>query len=794
MINKRKKRVLALGLSLTLLLGLLPTTALAAEATLHGTIIDQAGLPISDLSIVLEDRDYMPTARTVTDNKGGYTFSGLPVQDYYLRISGQGYNTITRPVSGDWNRMDYMLERQNSLAHTINFDNGDVSMLRALESKNDGKVTASAEDDGAKITFHSDDQAETVFVDKIIQMENGTISMYVTPQGTATHFGLNLRATASGSRIYVGTFDNEGQFGWKYWNGDGSHFSEQTFNGPRMAAGVTRDISVTLQGEQVILFVDDIEVFNVHVDGLTTGTGYVGVSTQDHSGVSYLIDNIRVISHDLTVNTELLQTLYDANKDQTQDNYTDESWTVLQEALAQAKAALEHPTVVDVYAAYSALDAAVAGLTEKLDLSLLHDCYQSYRGHGNNGYTDKSWTAFQNALRDAETILNNGGVTQAEVDAAYKALQDAYAGLKKSGSDSDRPSATEQTVSKVKKAKDGDTVKLNLPASGNLSGGVLEAAAGKDVTLEIDAGNGATWIINGTDLPTGKLADLDLRVDTKANTIPVDVINALTGENKTMQLTLSHNGPFDFPLTLRLEVGKDSAGLFANLYYYKEAEKALAYQSTAKIGPDGSTDLPFTHASSYAVVIDKVSHASVELPFTDVGESDWFYEAVAYVHQKGLMNGTSATTFSPNSGTTRAMTAIILYRLEGSPSSPGEGGAFTDVPAYYADAVDWCAAQGLVTGYGGGRFGPDDPVTREQLVTLLYRYAQYKKWDVSVGENTNILSYTDAFDISEWAVPAFQWACGADIINGTTDQRLTPKAGATRAQLATVLLRLLKNT
>ena len=127
-------------------------------------------------------------------------------------------------------------------------------------------------------------------------------------------------------------------------------------------------------------------------------------------------------------------------------------------------------------------------------------------------------------------------------------------------------------------------------------------------------------------------------------------------------------------------------------------------------------------------------------------------------------------------------------------SSPGGGGVFSDVPAgqWYTDAVAWCSRAGLAGGYGDGRFGPGDPVTREQLAAMLYRYAGDKGWDVSAGENSNILSFADAFDVSEWAVPALQWACGAGLVSGKDGGRLDPRGTATRAELAALLMRLLE--
>lgn len=182
-----------------------------------------------------------------------------------------------------------------------------------------------------------------------------------------------------------------------------------------------------------------------------------------------------------------------------------------------------------------------------------------------------------------------------------------------------------------------------------------------------------------------------------------------------------------------------------------------------------------------------------EFPFADVDTDDWFFEDVAYAYENGLMSGTSVGTFSPETATTRGMIVTILYRLEGEPEISGSC-AFDDVKSgwYYENAIAWAAAKGIVSGYDNGLFGPDDAITREQLATILYRYAQYKGLDVSVGEDTNILSYNDALDISEYAVPAMQWLCGEGIMSGS-DGNLMPMGNATRAQVAAFLHRFCEN-
>ena len=181
------------------------------------------------------------------------------------------------------------------------------------------------------------------------------------------------------------------------------------------------------------------------------------------------------------------------------------------------------------------------------------------------------------------------------------------------------------------------------------------------------------------------------------------------------------------------------------------------------------------------------------ISFKDVKESDWFYEAVSYAVENGLMSGMSEDIFAPNTPLTREMLAVILWNLEGNPT-PNDVAPFLDVTSdkYYANAIAWANENGIVAGYGD-TFGVGDFITREQFAVMLYNYAQYQGYDVSVGEDTNILSYTDAFDISNYAYPAMQWACGAGIMSGNDDGTLNPQGKATRAEAATMLMNFCEN-
>ena len=363
------------------------------------------------------------------------------------------------------------------------------------------------------------------------------------------------------------------------------------------------------------------------------------------------------------------------------------------------------------------------------------------------------------------------------------------------GSSSSSTSLSDRAIDDIQDARPGDTVEITLrPGRTTLEREVFEELAGQDITLEIDAGDGVLWTVNGLDIPEDtRLHDLDLDVDLGNSDIPATVLNAVTGEIGTVQLSLAHDGEFGFTMTLSAPLGRDNADYWANLYWYNERTEELEFQQAARIAKDGTAEFALDHASDYAIVIDDRSHEPVDLPFNDVPESYWAYDAIQYVYGEGLMAGTSGSTFNPEGTTTRGQIVTILWRLSGSPVV-NYLMDFDDVDpaAYYAEAIRWAVSEGIAGGYGGGVFGPEDNITREQLAAILYRYAQAKGYDTSVGEDTNILSYTDTLEISEYAIPAMQWACGAGILEGDAGH-LYPQGNATRAQIATMLMRFCEN-
>ena len=178
-------------------------------------------------------------------------------------------------------------------------------------------------------------------------------------------------------------------------------------------------------------------------------------------------------------------------------------------------------------------------------------------------------------------------------------------------------------------------------------------------------------------------------------------------------------------------------------------------------------------------------------PFTDVSEKDWFYGDVMFVYENGLMLGTSKTLFSPHGTATRGMMATILWRMEGSPAPKGKN-SFTDVEAgkWYADAITWTAENSIFAGYSKDKFGPDDPITREQLAAIFYRYADYKGYDLTVKGNLD--KFKDADKITDYAKTAMQWAVGSGLVKGKSGNLLDPQGTATRAEIAAMLHRFIE--
>lgn len=193
----------------------------------------------------------------------------------------------------------------------------------------------------------------------------------------------------------------------------------------------------------------------------------------------------------------------------------------------------------------------------------------------------------------------------------------------------------------------------------------------------------------------------------------------------------------------------------------------------------GTTTTPTTPTTPANPVPDKA------MSFTDVKSNDWYYSSVRYAYDNGLFSGVSHDSFGPGDSMDRSMLATVLYSLDGKPAAGKSGFADVADSAWYADAVAWAAEHGIVSGVGGGAFTPGGTITREQLAVMLYRYAQYKGYDVS--KTADLSGYADQDKLSDWAAQAVQWACGSGLMNGRSAAQLAPEGTLTRAEAATML-------
>ena len=214
--------------------------------------------------------------------------------------------------------------------------------------------------------------------------------------------------------------------------------------------------------------------------------------------------------------------------------------------------------------------------------------------------------------------------------------------------------------------------------------------------------------------------------------------------------------------------------------WYTDKELKTKYDFTEKVTKN------FT---LYAKWTEK-DNGEWENPFTDVKENDWFYDSVKYAYENDLMNGISNTEFAPDSEVTRAMFVTVIYRMENEPQT-GKC-AFTDVESgsYYESAVAWANENGIVSGISEDCFAPNEPITREQMAAIIYRYAAFKGYDITTSSNT---SYTDNDNISYYAKDAVIWAAEKSVMTGNTDGSFAPKANTTRAQVASVFMRMVEN-
>ena len=352
-------------------------------------------------------------------------------------------------------------------------------------------------------------------------------------------------------------------------------------------------------------------------------------------------------------------------------------------------------------------------------------------------------------------------------------------------------------------AGENNTYTVTLPYGTDVTAGsfvIVTSDAGATVGALTNEGNVWTFTVTAEDGVTSKTYTVTVSFteapksnDAGVSSITVAGFKAVAGANNSYTVTVPYGTVVktgSFVIVTRHPRATVSA--------LTNTRNIWSFTVTAE---DGVTTAVYTVTVNTAALPEPITPGvdnkkpapkpEVKLPFTDVSTSDWFYDDVAFVYKNGLFSGTDSRSFSPNASMTRAMLVTVLYRLEGEPTVTGRS-SFTDVRsgAYYEKSVIWAAANGIVTGTDSTSFSPDAKVTREQLAAILYRYAQYRKLDTDVSAKLN--SFTDADSVSAYASEALGWAVSEGLINGASG-KLMPKGDATRAQVAAILHRFVKN-
>lgn len=352
-------------------------------------------------------------------------------------------------------------------------------------------------------------------------------------------------------------------------------------------------------------------------------------------------------------------------------------------------------------------------------------------------------------------------------------------------------------------AGENNTYTVTLPYGTDVTAGsfvIVTSDSGATVGALTNEGNVWTFTVTAEDRVTSKTYTVTVSFteapksnDAGVSSITVAGFKAVAGANNSYTVTVPYGTVVktgSFVIVTRHPRAAVSA--------LTNTRNIWSFTVTAE---DGVTTAVYTVTVNTAALPEPItpgvdnkkpaSKPEVKLPFTDVSTSDWFYDDVAFVYENGLFSGTDSRSFSPNASMTRAMLVTVLYRLEGEPTVTGRS-SFTDVRsgAYYEKAVIWAAANGIVTGTDSTSFSPDAKVTREQLAAILYRYAQYRKLDTDASAKLN--SFTDADSVSAYASEALGWAVSEGLINGASG-KLMPKGDATRAQVAAILHRFVKN-
>lgn len=377
----------------------------------------------------------------------------------------------------------------------------------------------------------------------------------------------------------------------------------------------------------------------------------------------------------------------------------------------------------------------------------------------NGGYRFDGWFKAENTPVTTETVFT----ADTEIFAHW-----TYTGGSDGGSSDSSHTTTE-------KKPDGSTTTTVTKPDGTVTE-TTKAPDGTKTVVETKKDGTVTETVNKPD-------------GTKAETVTTAKGNQTYTEQRPDGTKISADSPKSGEATAKVTL-PESVGATVVSFPVTDGTVVL------RVLPDGTEEpVPFSLVVGGRVYIRLDGDAELKVEtraglFDDM-DGHWAEEPADFTGARELFEGTAPRNFAPEQPMTRTMLTTVLYRMDGAPDGAGGGAPFSDVDsgAWYASGVAWAVENGIASGTGGGLFGAGRSITRQELAVMLWNYAKYDGIDVSIGEDTNILSYADVGEAGEWAIPALRWACGAGIIDGTTDNRLAPRASATRAEAAAMLER-----
>lgn len=349
-----------------------------------------------------------------------------------------------------------------------------------------------------------------------------------------------------------------------------------------------------------------------------------------------------------------------------------------------------------------------------------------------------------------------------------------------------------EVVLKVDVSESVDTVEVAVPSTSLVTLADTENAV---LTVETPVGS-ITFDNSALETITADSGDSYSFVISKVDSSELNSKQvAVVGESPVYDLSILSDGKYisDFDggfatvkLPYTLQEGENPNCIYV---YYVDSDGNINKMQTMYDGQNNTVIFNTSHFSVFTIV-----HELLSLIFSDVEESDWHFDYVSFAYQNDLFTGTSATKFSPDTAMTRGMLVTTLNSYEGNPTAESEAN-YSDVPSdkWYASAVDWATENNLVSGMKNNKFAPENSITREELVLILFNYAREKGYDLSGSRS--IASFEDAEEVSSWALEAMEWAYGNQLVSGTSKLKsvLSPEGSATRAQVATILKNFIEN-